>query len=258
MTVDHALSGFVSRAATRGWHSSASTAGPAFTTHGQRSSLGDPRSESALESFARAVFVERGLPAPILQAEFWNGYRWLTDRVDFWWPEFRTVGEADGLAKFERRRPPSAGGCCGGRSTRPTTGRSEVSSSSTSAGRTSYAAPTSSSAASAPRSTADRAVPNPHPPGAPRPNPPAPPPSTRPVPRRRAARPACCVRRAPRPACCARRLRTAGAAADPPDPPPSSHRVPRLCAPRPHLSRPAIRIRCPRSRTCVRRPARPA
>jgi hypothetical protein len=25
----------------------------------------------------------------------------MSERVDFWWPEFRTVVEADGLAKFE-------------------------------------------------------------------------------------------------------------------------------------------------------------
>ena len=100
VTVDHALSGFVSRAELEAalerqyrW--------PGVQNARAAVSLGDPRSESALESFARAVFVESGLPAPILQAEFWNGYRWLADRVDFWWPEFRTVGEADGLAKFE-------------------------------------------------------------------------------------------------------------------------------------------------------------
>lgn len=63
--------------------------------------LGDPRSESALESYARALFADRGLPPAVLQVEFWDGYRWLPIRVDFWWPEFRTVGEADGLEKFE-------------------------------------------------------------------------------------------------------------------------------------------------------------
>jgi hypothetical protein len=100
VTVDHALSGFVSCAELEAalerqyrW--------PGVHNARAAVSLGDPRSESALESFARAVFVESGLPAPILQAEFWDGYRWLADRVDLWWPEFRTVGEADGLAKFE-------------------------------------------------------------------------------------------------------------------------------------------------------------
>jgi hypothetical protein len=63
--------------------------------------LGDPRSESALESFARTVFAEAGLPRPALQAQFWDGRGWMVERVDFWWPQFRTVGEADGLEKFE-------------------------------------------------------------------------------------------------------------------------------------------------------------
>jgi hypothetical protein len=72
----------------------------------------DPRSESALESIARAAFAEAGLPAPVLQARFWDGSRWMAERVDFWWPDYRTIGEADGLGKFEaataaerRRRP---------------------------------------------------------------------------------------------------------------------------------------------------------
>jgi hypothetical protein len=63
--------------------------------------FGDPRSESALESIARALFEQAGLPAPVLQAQFWDGRWWAEDRVDFWWPEFRTIVEADGLAKFD-------------------------------------------------------------------------------------------------------------------------------------------------------------
>ncbi|GAA1513955.1 hypothetical protein [Kribbella lupini] len=61
----------------------------------------DARSESALESIARAAFASGGLPAPILQASFWTGSVWMPERVDFWWPEFRTVAEADGLAKYD-------------------------------------------------------------------------------------------------------------------------------------------------------------
>ncbi len=63
--------------------------------------FGDPRSESALESIARTVFAAAGLPAPVLQAQFWDGACWLPLRVDFWWPQFRTIAEADGLAKYE-------------------------------------------------------------------------------------------------------------------------------------------------------------
>jgi hypothetical protein len=63
--------------------------------------FGDPRSESALESIARAAFAAAGLPEPILQAQFWDGSSWMPERVDFWWPQFRTIAEADGLAKYE-------------------------------------------------------------------------------------------------------------------------------------------------------------
>lgn len=47
------------------------------------------------------LFEEAGLPAPVLQAQFSDGRWWLAERVDFWWPQFRTVVEADGLAKFD-------------------------------------------------------------------------------------------------------------------------------------------------------------
>ncbi|MFI5708031.1 hypothetical protein [Kribbella sp. NPDC051620] len=63
--------------------------------------LADPGSESALESIARLAFIRGGLPAPNLQAQFWDGWKWMLERVDFWWPEHRTVAEADGLAKYE-------------------------------------------------------------------------------------------------------------------------------------------------------------
>ncbi|TDW23109.1 hypothetical protein [Kribbella kalugense] len=99
-TVDHVLSRGVCRAdleavlaRQRRW--------PGIRNARTAVALSDPRSESALESYARVVFVESGLQTPILQVQFWNGTRWLTERVDFWWPQFRTVGEADGLEKFE-------------------------------------------------------------------------------------------------------------------------------------------------------------
>ncbi|HEY3562001.1 MAG TPA: hypothetical protein VGL05_31255 [Kribbella sp.] len=72
-----------------------------------RSSLefGDARSESALESISRAAFWMAGLPAPVLQVQFFDGFGWMPERVDFWWPQFRTIGEADGLAKYEAGTP---------------------------------------------------------------------------------------------------------------------------------------------------------
>jgi hypothetical protein len=100
VTVDHALARAVSRdeleAVLNGqqrW--------PGVQVARAAVALGDLRSESALESFSRVVFSQAGLPAPILQAQFWDGHRWAAERVDFWWPEFRTVAEADGLLKFE-------------------------------------------------------------------------------------------------------------------------------------------------------------
>ncbi|HEY3005378.1 MAG TPA: hypothetical protein VGJ44_23740, partial [Kribbellaceae bacterium] len=30
---------------------------------------------------------------------------WMRERVDFWWPRFRTFAEADGLAKYEAGTP---------------------------------------------------------------------------------------------------------------------------------------------------------
>jgi hypothetical protein len=63
--------------------------------------FGDPLAESALESIARVIFAAAGLPAPVLQVQFWDSFMWMPERVDFWWPQYRTVGEADGLAKYE-------------------------------------------------------------------------------------------------------------------------------------------------------------
>jgi very-short-patch-repair endonuclease len=57
----------------------------------------DRRSESALESVARVVFRDCGLPPPELQV-------WLGDdepvRVDFLWRQFRTIVEVDGAIKY--------------------------------------------------------------------------------------------------------------------------------------------------------------
>lgn len=60
------------------------------------------RAESVLESCARVVFAEHGLPAPRLQYQFTGiDYDY---RVDFYWPEYRTIAEADGLMKYEDPR----------------------------------------------------------------------------------------------------------------------------------------------------------
>ena len=59
----------------------------------------DPRSESPLESLGRARFDEEGLPAPDLQVELGSAERGI--RVDHLFREQRTVGEADGLGKYD-------------------------------------------------------------------------------------------------------------------------------------------------------------
>ena len=59
----------------------------------------DARAESPLESCARVVFAEHGLPPPDLQVEL--GAERFAGRVDFYWRDYRTVAEADGEIKYE-------------------------------------------------------------------------------------------------------------------------------------------------------------
>jgi hypothetical protein len=63
----------------------------------------DGLAESALESLARVVFRDLGLPAPELQVEIWNEDRHLIGRVDFLWRQFRTIAEVDGALKYDDR-----------------------------------------------------------------------------------------------------------------------------------------------------------
>jgi hypothetical protein len=58
----------------------------------------DHRAESVLESVARVAFYEHGLPAPGIAA--WVGDDEQIGRADFFWPEHRTVAEADGAVKY--------------------------------------------------------------------------------------------------------------------------------------------------------------
>jgi len=58
----------------------------------------DGRAESVLESIARVVFAECGLPPPDLQV--WVGGPQPAGRVDFLWRKHRTVAEVDGLMKY--------------------------------------------------------------------------------------------------------------------------------------------------------------
>jgi predicted transcriptional regulator of viral defense system len=61
----------------------------------------DHRAESVLESCARVVFHKYGLPPPELQVDIF-GKTGFIGRVDFCWPQYRTISEADGLMKYEK------------------------------------------------------------------------------------------------------------------------------------------------------------
>lgn len=77
----------------------ASARWPGIRRAGQVVAFSDHRSESVLESIARVVFHEHGLPVPRLQA--WvGGDEGVVGRADFFWPEHATIGEADGALKY--------------------------------------------------------------------------------------------------------------------------------------------------------------
>lgn len=59
---------------------------------------------SVLESCARVVFAEAGLPAPVLQAAIATAEGKFIGRVDFCWPRYQTIAEADGMAKYDDPR----------------------------------------------------------------------------------------------------------------------------------------------------------
>ena len=67
----------------------------------------DGHSESVGESRSRVAIAAAGLPPPVLQ---WEVHAAATGafigRVDVAWPEFRTVGEFDGLVKYGRSLRP--------------------------------------------------------------------------------------------------------------------------------------------------------
>jgi hypothetical protein len=60
----------------------------------------DGRAESPLETVCRELFLRHGLPAPVPQAVVADGSDGWYARVDFLWPESRTVVEADGRTKY--------------------------------------------------------------------------------------------------------------------------------------------------------------
>lgn len=58
--------------------------------------LADGRAESPMESEARLVMIDGGLPAPELQYEISDGNGQLR-RLDYAWPEYRVAAEYDGI-----------------------------------------------------------------------------------------------------------------------------------------------------------------
>lgn len=80
--------------AQRGW--------PGVARARWRVRFADGRAESALESVGRLRFHQLGLPAPTLQAVLGDAGG-PVGRVDFSWPDVRTVGEADGRGKYLTR-----------------------------------------------------------------------------------------------------------------------------------------------------------
>ena len=58
-----------------------------------------PLAESPFESISRVAFRDGGLPAPQLQVWI-MGHGHAIGRVDFLWPDHRTIAEADGAAKY--------------------------------------------------------------------------------------------------------------------------------------------------------------
>jgi len=57
--------------------------------------------ESPLESCARVVFADAGLPPPFLQVPIASDSGEFIGRVDFYWQEYQTIAEADGMAKYD-------------------------------------------------------------------------------------------------------------------------------------------------------------
>ena len=66
----------------------------------------DARSETPGESMSRVRLMEEGLPRPELQSEIFGSNGQLVARVDFYWDDYKTVGEFDGKIKYGRLLKP--------------------------------------------------------------------------------------------------------------------------------------------------------
>ena len=63
--------------------------------------LADPRAESPGESLARVAFQRHGIPAPELQYRVLDVNGVLIGVADFYWEDYRHLGEFDGKVKYE-------------------------------------------------------------------------------------------------------------------------------------------------------------
>jgi very-short-patch-repair endonuclease len=81
---------------------------PGARNAGRVVSFADGRAESPGESLARIALDRAGLPEPILQHDIRDQSGWLVARVDFYFPEFRTVVEFDGKIKYTGELTPDA------------------------------------------------------------------------------------------------------------------------------------------------------
>jgi predicted transcriptional regulator of viral defense system len=67
----------------------------------QVTEFADGLAESVLESCARVLFREHGLPPPELQVHISGADRTVIARVDFFWRHHGVIAEADGLLKYD-------------------------------------------------------------------------------------------------------------------------------------------------------------
>jgi hypothetical protein len=73
-------------------------------------SLIDPRRETWLESFSFAVLRQFGIPLPMSQVAIYDAKGRFIGRVDAYWPDRATVGEADGRGKYAIAEPAAGSG----------------------------------------------------------------------------------------------------------------------------------------------------
>ena len=79
---------------------------PGIVKARRAAAFADPGAATPLESISRVVFHESGLPAPELQVALaFDAHGNPRIVVDFLWRDYRVVGEADGLLKYDPERP---------------------------------------------------------------------------------------------------------------------------------------------------------